>query len=189
MGKRPGLLSRANPQWCWCSLTELSILCNEKLYCFLELVKLSSGNSHSLYGLLSLLMKRSNCHTKSDFSKKRMPFEWVLSYWSYLKTGSAHRAFGCVPAIHQDYNRTLGWNKAGVALWRKPLLGLLFLHWVQYTLQVGSFKHLVVWSWCDGHQAIIALPHYVLHFSPHEKNAFSYQIRLHHNTECVFSGF
>lgn len=87
------------------------------------------------------------------------------------------------------YNTGLDGKNARVAFRSRPPLGVVFVHWVQYTFQVGSFQHLVVWSWWDCHQVIIAQACYVLILRPSEKKAFSCQIRLLHKGEHIWVGF
>lgn len=76
-----------------------------------------------------------------------------------------------------------------VSFWSKPPLGLVFIHWVQYTSQVGIFQPLVLFSFLDCHQMMFTLFPYVLLFPACDKKAFSYQIRLLHKREHVLSGF
>ena len=88
--------------------------------------------------------------------------------------------------IRPRYNIGLGGKKARVAFQSKPQLGLVFIHWVQYILQVGSFQPLVLCPLWDGHQVIIALAQYMLLFLACEKKAFSHQIGLLRKGEHFF---
>ena len=47
-----------------------------------------------------------------------------------------------------------------IPLSRKHTLGLVFIHWVEYTLQGGSSQYLVLWSVWNGHLMLIALTCY-----------------------------
>lgn len=52
----------------------------------------------------------------------------------------------------------VGKRQGRIAFWSKGALVLVFLHWVGYTLKVGSTKALVLWSLWDGHHTHIAFP-------------------------------
>lgn len=68
-------------------------------------------------------------------------------------------------------------------------LELGFIHWVQYTMQGGSFHILDLWSLWDCHSALTALACYVLLWPAFEKKAFSCQFRLVHKGKHVWSAF
>ena len=74
-----------------------------------------------------------------------------------------------------------------VALQNEPLLGLVFHHWVEYTMTGGRFQTLVEWSLWECHQALIALAHYSEPFC--EKKEFSSQVSLLHKREHVWNEF
>ena len=65
---------------------------------------------------------------------------------------------------------------------------MVFVHWVEYTLQSGHFHTLLLWSWWDGHFALFVWNSYMLFFLDIE-NAFSWQIRLLLKGEHVWNGF
>ena len=70
-----------------------------------------------------------------------------------------------------------------VAFQRKPLLGKVFHHWVEYTLPRGSFQTPVLLSLWDCHQALLALACYLQLFPACKNKSFSSQIRLQHPRE------
>ena len=56
------------------------------------------------------------------------------------------------------------WEKAMDDFPSKPAYGLMFVLWVQYTMQGGSFNIPDLWTLWDCHSALIALGHYMLFF-------------------------
>ena len=83
----------------------------------------------------------------------------------------------------------LGWKKAMVPFTSKDALGLVFIHWVECTLQPGCLHMLVLCSWWDVHSAPVVPSSYELIFPTCDKKAFSCQIRLLLNREHFWVSF
>ena len=82
--------------------------------------------------------------------KHQKPPTYNQGQWSI----SEHK--GCF-TIGNRYRRAKGVKKASVAFHSKHSLGLVFHQWVEYTLPGGHFQILVLWSWFESSQALIAL--------------------------------
>ena len=87
------------------------------------------------------------------------------------------------------YRRGLRGKKARVAFPSKHTLGLVFIHWVQYTLQGESFHTLILCILWDCHSAPLVPSGLVLIFPCLWKEAFSCHISLLHKGEHVWSAF
>lgn len=61
--------------------------------------------------------------------------------------------------------------------------------WAQYLLKGGSSQTLVFWHSWDCHQVLISVACYVLLFCICKKKAFSWQVKLRHDGEHVWSAF
>ena len=61
------------------------------------------------------------------------------------------------------YNSVLGGEKKRVAFQSKPPLGLVFIHWVENTMQVESLQPLVLCILIDCHQTMFTLGHAFIH--------------------------
>ena len=88
-------------------------------------------------------------------------------------------------------SRGLGGKKTRVVFLSKPTLRLVFIHWVEYTLQWGSFHTLVLWHLWYHWSALITIAHCMLLFPNCEKMEFSWQkkVSAHRRThlECISS--
>ena len=85
------------------------------------------------------------------------------------------------------YRRSLVGKKAIVALLRKYALELVFIHRVEYTLQILSSQTLV-FTVLDCHQVLISLVCYGLLFPTSDKKEFSCQIILLHESDHICFG-
>ena len=63
----------------------------------------------------------------------------------------------------------------------KDALGLVFIHWVQYTLQTGCFLTHFLWSCFDSLSALLEQTSFVMLFPNIEKKVFSWQFQLLQN--------
>ena len=80
--------------------------------------------------------------------------------------------------LHMRYRGDLGVKKSRVTFQSKPTLGLMFHHWVEYTLPGGCSEMLALWSLWDHHQDLIALDLYVLLLPACEKRHFQTKSRF-----------
>lgn len=134
------------------------------------------------------LVKIRPFHAKSAFSIKK------VTYWVCLKVLKppatlVYTEFGKGMAVLPMYKWALGGKKARVAFPAKSPFHLEFFHWVEYTLQVGSFRPLVLCHLWNCYSAIITLTPYFLQYSVCEKKAFSHQIRFIQKEEYVLNVF
>lgn len=115
-------------------------------------------------------------HVWSAFQVKESP-----------RTYSVHREHLAVQGLlGTSYRRHLGGKQARDDFPSKPAYGLLFIFWVQHTMQGGSLNMLYLWTFWDCHSVLIFLAGSVLMCPIWEKKAFSYQIRFHHKWEHVW---
>lgn len=104
----------------------------------------------------SLPLKRRHLHTKSGMSRKDNVLLVGSRHWEHLQMPRIHIEFGSGLAVSLTYKRGLGAKEANIAFPGKAPLGLVFIHWVGYTLQVRSFQSLVLCHlFCVCLQAII----------------------------------
>lgn len=106
----------------------------------------------------------------------------------HLHTNSAKRIGQLSRSFAPRHRRGLCGEMLRVAFQNNPTLGLVFLHWEEYTLKGGSFHTLV----CGVSE--IAVRHWrpsslCAAFPAHGNKAFSLKIRLLHTEEHVYSAF
>lgn len=89
--------------------------------------------------------------------------------------------------IHIKYRRGLGGKKTRLAFWSKLTFGMVFIHRVEYTLQILSSQTLV-FTVLDCHQVLISLVCYGLLFPTSDKKEFSCQIILLHESDHICFG-
>lgn len=81
------------------------------------------------------------------------------------------------------------WEKGKGYFKSNHVVGLVFLHRVEYTLQGGSLHPLVLWSVWECNQVLMFLAHYIVLISIREGKAFSCQVRLIHKENMICSAF
>ena len=85
---------------------------------------------------ISPLVKRAPFHTRSASHSMENMFGLYFKQLIQLKTSSAHRALRSQWPLQPSSIRGLCGKRQVLAFRDKPPLGLVFFHWVAYTLQV-----------------------------------------------------
>ena len=101
---------------------------------FVSFVRLLWGNDHASITMCHFapFWKWVSFTPKKSTPKRKTHIECVEIYWSQLKT---------LEQLHwSHYKWAIGGKKVSVVFHCKPPLGLMFLHWVDFTLNIGSFK-------------------------------------------------
>ena len=93
-----------------------------------------------LHGLFSPTYEKRHFQAKSGFWNKRTHLEGFSSSWYPLHTTRTMGGWASKGPICPRCMRSLGGKKARVAFKRKPTFGLMFHHWVDYTLPGGCFQ-------------------------------------------------
>ena len=134
-------------------------------------------------------MERMHFHTTSGFSKKENMFEVSFKWW---KLHASNKFSGSKRPIDLFalVIGSLGCKKARVDFLSKVALGLVFINWVEYTLQQDtSILFFFFWNWWEGNSALVVWTSYVLLFPNIEQKWFSCQIRLLLKEAHIWSAF
>lgn len=95
---------------------------------------------------ISTVVKRVTFADKENkFPEWITHLEYIASELSPLQETSTHRFWQLSCSLALIMHEKPRWKKANVSFLCKPLVGLMFLKRLAYTLQVGSWKHL----FCD----------------------------------------